>query len=49
MGWLLSPVIASKFWPKIEKKHKRAITLEEHQRIIQAEKNIGRKNYYELL
>jgi len=49
MGWILAPVIPPKLWPKIEKKHKRAITLEEHQRIIQAENNAERKSYYELL
>ena len=49
MGWILAPVIPPKLWPRIEKKHKRAITLEEHQRIIQAENNAERKMYYELL
>jgi integrase len=49
MGWILAPVIPPKLWPKTEKKHRRAITLQEHQRIIQAENNIERKNYYELL
>jgi integrase len=49
MGWILAPVIPPKLWPKIEKKHRRAITLEEHQRIIQAENNSERKMYYELL
>jgi integrase len=49
MGWILAPVIPPKLWPKIKKKHKRAITLEEHQRIIQNENNAERKLYYELL
>jgi integrase len=49
MGWILAPVIPPKLWPRIEKKHRRAITLEEHQRIIQAENNSERKMYYELL
>ncbi len=49
MGWILAPVIPPKLWPKTEKKHRRAITLQEHQRIIQAEGNIERKHYYELL
>ena len=49
MGWILAPVIPPKLWPKIDKKHRRAITLEEHQRIIQAEKTPERKLYYELL
>jgi len=49
MGWILAPVIPPKLWPKVEKKHRRAITPEEHQRIIQAEQNAERKLYYELL
>ena len=49
MGWLLSPVIAPKLWPKTKKKPKRAITFDEHSRIIQAELNPERKSYYELL
>lgn len=50
MGWLLAPVVAHKLWPKITKKIKRAILLEEHQRIIQAESNnVERRSYYELL
>jgi hypothetical protein len=49
MGWLLSPVIAPKLSPKIEKKPKQAITFDEHCRIIQAELNPERKSYYELL
>ena len=49
MGWILAPVIPPKLWPKVEKKHKRAITPEEHQRILSAEKNAERKLYYELL
>jgi integrase len=50
MGWILSPVIPPKLWPKLEKPHKRAVTQEEHQRIIEAENNNAeRKLYYELL
>jgi integrase len=49
LGWLLSPVIAPKLWPKIEKKPKRAITHDEHGRIVESEQNPERKSYYELL
>ena len=49
MGWVLAPVIPPKLWPKVEKKHRSAITLEEHQRILGAENNAERKMYYELL
>jgi hypothetical protein len=36
-------------WPAVETKKKRGITLEEHQRIIAAEKNVERRLYYEFL
>jgi hypothetical protein len=50
LGWLLAPIIPPKLWPKMEKKFKRAITFEEHQKIIQAENgNTERRLYYELL
>jgi integrase len=49
LGWLPSPVLAPKLWPKPRFKEKRAITLKEHQLIIAAEKNHERKLFYELL
>lgn len=49
MGWILMPILPPKLWPKVEKKSKRAITLEEHQKIIQVENNTERKSYYEML
>ena len=49
MGWLLAPIIPPRLWPKIVKQPKRAITAEEHQRILQNENNPERKKYYELL
>ena len=49
MGWILAPVIPPKLWPKTDKKHRRAITFEEHQQIVQVENNAERKMYYELL
>jgi integrase len=48
-GWILAPIIPPKLWPKYEKKPKRAITWEEHQKIIQNEGSEERKSYYELL
>lgn len=48
MNWLLAPVIAKRAWPKIVYGETRAITLLEHQRIVEREKNIERKAYYEL-
>ncbi len=49
MGWILAPIIPPKLWPKIEKRPKRAVTPEEHQRILANENNAERKLYYELL
>jgi len=49
IGWLLAPVIPPKLWPKMEKKFRRAITSEEHQRIIDTENNAERKLYYQVL
>jgi integrase len=50
MGWILASVIPQKLWPTVDKKHKRAVTVEEHQKIIAAENgNPERKAYYEML
>jgi integrase len=49
LGWLAVPVLAPKLWPKPEGKPKRAITLAEHRRILDAEKNRERNLYYQLL
>jgi len=48
MNWLLAPVIAKRAWPKVEYGEKRSITANEHQKIIQREKNSERKAYYEV-
>lgn len=39
MGWLPYPVMPKRQWPAIHYKEKRAITLEEHQSILEREKN----------
>lgn len=50
MGWILAPVIPPKLWPTVDEKPKRAISIEEHQKIIAAETgNKERKAYYEML
>lgn len=49
LGWLPWPMLPSKLWPTTKPKHNRAITWEEHQRIILKEKNGERRLYYELL
>jgi integrase len=49
MNWLPAPVIPRKQWPKIRFEEKRAITLEEHQRILASEHNAEWQAYYSLL
>ncbi len=48
MGWLAWPLIPKRQWPAVKFKEKRAITLEEHRRIIAAEVNPERKALYQL-
>lgn len=48
LGWLPIPVLPRKKFPKIKHKAKRAVTWEEHQRIIQRETNPERRDFYEL-
>jgi integrase len=48
MNWLPWPLIPKRQWPAVKFKDKRAITLEEHQRIIAAEVNPERKSLYQL-
>ena len=48
MGWLPWPVLPKKQWPKVEYGAKRAITWEEHRRIVEREQNPERRAFYEL-
>jgi len=48
MNWLPWPIIPKRQWPAIQFKEKRAITREEHEAIINREKNLERKKFYEL-
>ena len=48
MNWLPASVIPKRQWPAVKYKVKRAITLEEHQRILAAEVNPERKVFYQL-
>jgi integrase len=49
MGWLLAPVLAKKLWPKFAYKERRAITAEEHAKILVAENLDDYQVYYELI
>lgn len=48
MNWLPWPILAKQLWPKVKHKSKRAITSEEHQKIIGRETNPERRAFYEL-
>ncbi len=48
MNWLPASVLPKRQWPAVKYKDKRAITLEEHQKIIEAEHNPERKVFYQL-
>ena len=48
MGWLPWPVLPKRKWPRVEYGAKRAITWEEHQRIVAREQNPERRSFYEL-
>jgi len=48
-GWIFSNIIPPRQWEKPTKKPKRGITEEEHGRIIGAEANLERRNYYDVL
>jgi integrase len=48
MNWLPWPLIPKRQWPAVKFKDKRAITQEEHKRIIAAEVNPERKTLYQL-
>jgi len=49
MDWLPWPILPRKRWPVIRFKQKRAITWQEHQKILAGENNPEWHSYYELL
>ncbi|WP_438483375.1 tyrosine-type recombinase/integrase [Oleiharenicola lentus] len=48
MNWLPWPLVPKRQWPAIRHKEKRAITWEEHARIVEREGNAERKAFYQL-
>jgi len=48
MNWLPWPLIPKRQWPVVRFKDKRAITAEEHGRIVDRENNLERKAFYQL-
>ena len=49
MGWLLHRVLPKKAWPKPKPRPRRAITSEQHRRIIAKEPDLERRQYYQML
>jgi integrase len=49
LGWIAIPIVAPYLWPKYEAKDRRGITHDEHQSVLQQEKNAEWKLYLELL
>jgi len=49
MNWLPWPVLPKLNWPAVRYKEKRAITLDEHQKIIARERNPSTRAFYQLL
>jgi len=48
MNWLAWPLIPKRQWPEVRYQEKRAITWEEHCRILEREKNEERRAFYQL-
>jgi integrase len=48
MNWLPASVIPKRQWPKVQHRERRAITLAEHQQILEREGNPERRAFYEL-
>jgi integrase len=48
MNWLPASILPKRQWPPVRFKPKRAVTFEEHQRIIAVEKNRERKLFYQM-
>ena len=48
MNWLPWPLVPKRQWPAVRFKDKRAITWEEHCKIVEREKNFERKAFYQL-
>ena len=49
LGWLLTPVLARKLWPKLRTKKTKAITAEQHARLVATEPDDEFRLYLEML
>ncbi len=49
LGWLAWPILAKRAWPRLITGRRRAVTADEHARIVAAEPNAERRAFYEFL
>ena len=49
LGWLLTPVLNRRLWPKVKYKARRAITADEHAKVIASEKMDDYRKFFRLL
>jgi Phage integrase family len=49
LGWILAPVMARRIWPKLKTKRAKAITADQHARLIAAEKDDEFRHYLQML
>jgi integrase len=49
LGWLLSPVLARKLWPRLKTKKSKAVTAQQHARLVSTEKDDEFRLYLEML
>jgi hypothetical protein len=49
LGWIMAPVMARRIWPKLRTKRAKAITADQHARLVAAEKDAEFRNYLQML
>lgn len=49
LGWLLSPVMARKAWPPVRSKRMKAITLQQHEALVETENDPEFRDYLQML
>ena len=49
LGWILTPVMARRFWPKLDTKRTKAITFDQHTRLVDTIKNDEFRRYLQML
>src|SRR5260221_13143052 len=49
LGWLLTPVLARKLWPRLQTKKTKAISAEQHAQLVATEKDKEFRLYLEVL